>query len=101
MANEGNPQVASTNQVDSPKIDRDQLLEDVNTKVDFRNMVTHKFTTTAEESFNHNLGRVPNGSHIAGQDKASNIFVNISKSTKQKLYATSSVINTTAKFLLY
>ena len=92
--------IASTNKVDSPKIDRDDLQSQVATKIDVRNKVDHTFTTTQEESFFNPLGRVPVIAHIAGQSKAGNVFVNISKCTKQNLYATSSVSGLTARFVL-
>lgn len=92
--------IASTNKVDSPKIDRDELQAQVATKVDTRNSVDHTFKTTAEEAFFNTLGRVPTVAHIGGQSKAGNVFVNISKCTKTTLYATSSVTGLTARLVL-
>lgn len=92
--------IASTNKIDSPKIDRDELQAQVATKVDVKNRVDHTFTTTAEESFFNTLGRTPVMAQIVGQTAAANIFVNITKCTKQKLFATSSVAGVTARFIL-
>jgi len=92
--------IASTNKVDSPKVDRDDIQSQVATKIDFRNNMDYTFLGTGEEVINHPLGRIPQIVHLAGQDKAANIFVNISKSTNRKLYVTSSVAGVKARFVL-
>lgn len=92
--------ISSTNKNDSPKIDREELQRQVANKIDAQNSVDHLFTTTAEEQIPNPIGRLPLSCHIAGQDKASSIFVNIGKCTKNTLYATSSVSGVTARFIL-
>ncbi len=92
--------LASTNKVDQNKVSVDENRMQTATKIDFRNQVDYTFTGTAEESFDHPLGRMPSVVNIAGQSKASNVHVNIFKSTKQKLFATSSVAGTKARFVL-
>jgi hypothetical protein len=99
-ANEGSSFVASTNKVDSPKLDKDSLDLQMAGKLDVRNQVDYTFVGTGEEAFNHPLGRLPSVVHIAGQSVAASVHVNIFKSTKQKLYATSSVAGAKVRFVL-
>ena len=97
---EDHSSIATTNQVDSNKINVDKALAQVANKIDTRNFVDYTFLTTSEEAFNHPLGRLPSTVIIAGQNGAANIRVNIFSSTKTKLYATSSVAGIKARFVL-
>jgi hypothetical protein len=67
-------------------------------KVDARNTVTHTFTTTANETFRHGLGRKPKGATVIMRDKQSNIYA--VDSTNIDITMISSVADTTATILL-
>jgi len=97
---ENQESLASTNKVDSNFLANEKNAAQIATKVDFRNYVDYTFSGTAEESFNHPLGRSPLIVNISGQSKAAQIHVNIFKSTKTKLFATSTVAGTKARFIL-
>lgn len=92
--------LASTNKVDQNKVDSEAVRAAAATKIDVRNFVDHTFTGTSEETFDNTLGRTPRTIHIAGQDRAAQIFVNVFSSTKTKLFATSTVAGAKVRFVL-
>jgi hypothetical protein len=69
--------------------------------LDRRQTVTHKFTTTAEENFTHSLGKIPTGALIANMNLHARIKFNMTKTTAQRMYATSDTANVTVIFLLF
>lgn len=90
---------ASTNKVDNNRVDVEENAIQGNTKIDSRNFTDYTFIGTGEESFRNPLNRTPASCHISGQSAAAQIYVNIFKSTKQKIFATSSVAGIKARFI--
>jgi hypothetical protein len=79
------------NPAGATQIKVEELMADRYTKLDRRNVVIHNFTTTAEESFLHNLGRKPLGYIKINQSGAGSITGDKTKWTTQRIYLTSSV----------
>lgn len=93
--------IFTSNKNDQNKVSREQTDMRAMNGIDKRIFIDHKFTTTSEESFNNPSGIKPNGAYTVGQDGASAIHINIFKSTAQRIYATSSVANISARILVY
>lgn len=69
-------------------------------KVDARNSMTHTFSGTAEETFEHRFGRIPTGLIVVSQSKAAYISMDKTKWTIKRLYAQSSVADNVVTFIL-
>lgn len=69
--------------------------------LDKRKTVTYTFEGTGEESFLHELGKIPSGAIPVMIDQHASIKFNMDKSTAQRLYATSDVAGARVTFLLF
>lgn len=94
--NQGSPDARN-----DPKSNRIDMLESRATHfLDKRKTIEYTFQGTGEESFLHELGKVPTGAIPIAMDKHAAISLNQDKTTAQRLYATSSVAGVKVTFLL-
>lgn len=81
--------------------DIDILQRDIPNKIDSRFLVEHTFTTTSEESFEHNLNKIPNGFIVVSQSKHATIIGDKSKWTSRKIFLTSSASDNIVSIVIF
>jgi hypothetical protein len=90
-----------TSLINQHSIDLQALKEHTNQKVDVRNSVTYTFKGTGVETFDHKLGRVPQGHVIAVQSQGGIISGDVNKWTSKRVSLKSSVAGNKVTFLFY
>lgn len=90
-----------TSLVNQQSIDLSKNKENLNQKIDVRNTVDYTFRGTSEESFDHKLGRTPQGYSIGNQTKPAHITGDKTKWTSRKIVLSSSMAGNEVTFLFY
>jgi hypothetical protein len=90
-----------TSLINQQSLDVQTLKERINQKIDVRTAVTYTFKGTGEETFDHKLGRVPQGHVIAIQSQNGVVYGDSAKWTDRKVTLKSSAAGNKVTFLFY